>query len=107
MGEENLAKKRTSRREFLKKSGYVTGGLIGGGVIGGVIGNNVWNTTNTEVAPEETQQQFGQALQYFKSNVEFDILSHATERIFPEDENGPGAIELGVPYYIDHQLASR
>src|SRR5699024_3645858 len=26
-------------------------------------------------------------------------------RIFPEDDNGPGAIELGVPYFIDKQLA--
>src|SRR5699024_1878069 len=36
---------------------------------------------------------------------DFDVLSAATERIFPKDENGPGAIDLGVPYFIDHQLA--
>src|SRR5699024_4865060 len=26
-----------------------------------------------------------------------------TEVIYPEDDNGPGAIELGVPYFIDRQ----
>jgi gluconate 2-dehydrogenase gamma chain len=107
MSEEKQEKKVTSRREFLKKSGYVTGGVIGGGVLGGLIGNQFWDTgTDTQVAPAETQQ-FDQALQYFKNNADFEILSHATERIFPTDENGPGAIELGVPYYIDHQLAGR
>src|SRR5699024_12352606 len=29
----------------------------------------------------------------------------ATERIFPKDDLGPGAIELGVPYFIDKQLS--
>jgi len=42
---------------------------------------------------------------YFTRQSDFDLLSAATERIFPEDENGPGAIALGVPYFIDHQLA--
>lgn len=106
MGEEEVGMKKTSRRDFLKKSGYVTGGLIGGGMLGGVIGNRAWNT-NTEIVTPEEVQQFDQALQYFKSNADFTILSHATERIFPADEHGPGAIELGVPYYIDHQLAGR
>ena len=105
MGEEKLGMKKSSRREFLKKSGYVTGGLIGGSVLGGVIGSEIWNP-DEDVAPE-VAQQFDQALQYFKSNADFDILSQATERIFPADENHPGAIDLGVPYYIDHQLAGQ
>src|SRR5699024_7765809 len=42
---------------------------------------------------------------YFTRKEDFDVLSAATERIFPKDENGPGAIDLGVRYFIDHQLA--
>src|SRR5699024_9946516 len=42
---------------------------------------------------------------FFKRREDFETLSAATERIFPEDDNGPGAIELGVPYFIDKQLA--
>src|SRR5699024_3608570 len=34
---------------------------------------------------------------------DFETLSAATEVIYPEDDNGPGAIELGVPYFIDRQ----
>ncbi|SFE18846.1 gluconate 2-dehydrogenase gamma chain [Lentibacillus persicus] len=105
MAEKKEKNKATTRRDFLKKSGYVTGGLIGGSVLGGVIGSELWNKeTDSDVATEGTQQH-DQALQYFKNRANFDILSQATERIFPEDENGPGAIGLGVPYYIDHQLA--
>ncbi|WP_085994127.1 gluconate 2-dehydrogenase subunit 3 family protein [Oceanobacillus senegalensis] len=107
MAEEKEKNKTTTRRDFLKKSGYVTGGLIGGGVLGGVIGSGIWNNeTDSNVATKgEQEQQHDQALQYFKNRADFNILSQATERIFPEDENGPGAIALGVPYYIDHQLA--
>ena len=33
------------------------------------------------------------------------VVSAATARIFPSDENGPGAPECGVVIYIDRQLA--
>ena len=36
---------------------------------------------------------------------QYRITEAATERIFPKDHNGPGAKELLVTYYIDHQLA--
>src|SRR5699024_1992205 len=36
---------------------------------------------------------------------EFDVLSQAVERLFPEDDLGPGAIGLGLPHLIDNQLA--
>ncbi|SFE56466.1 gluconate 2-dehydrogenase subunit 3 family protein [Alteribacillus iranensis] len=107
MADEKHESKTITRRDFIKKTGYVTGGVVGGGVLGGLLGSEVWNTTtDPEVAPEELQQH-DQALQYFKSRADFQVLSSATERIFPADELGPGAIELGVPYYIDHQLAGR
>lgn len=96
-----------SRRDFLKKSGYVAGGVVGGGVLGGLLGSEFWGDGTASDAPTEAEPQHDQALQYFKSRADFEILSHATERIFPEDDNGPGAIALGVPYYIDHQLAGK
>lgn len=42
---------------------------------------------------------------FFQRKDDFEILSAATEVIYPEDDNGPGAIGLGVPYFIDRQLA--
>lgn len=101
--------KNFSRRDFLKTSGIATGALIGGGVIGGLIGAN---TKQEGAAPAETSPAGGQegsmstkGLQFFKNDAEFQILSQATERIFPEDDLGPGAIGLSVPFFIDNQLA--
>src|SRR5699024_2536827 len=42
---------------------------------------------------------------FFQNSHEFDGLSQAVERLFPEDYLGPGAIGLGVPYFLDNILA--
>lgn len=104
--------KNFSRRDFLKTSGVATGALIGGGLIGGLIGSNVGGngSTSTTAPPAATDGEQGGAggalgLQFFKNDAEFQILAQATERIFPEDDLGPGAIGLNVPYFIDRQLA--
>ncbi len=93
---------KNTRRDFLKKSGYVAGGVIGSGLLGGVIGSQF---QEDESGTNKAGPQHDQALQYFVNKDNFQTLSQATERLFPEDDNGPGAINLGVPYYIDHQLA--
>ena len=105
MADKKTANKST-RRDFLKKSGYVAGGVVGGSVLGGLLGTQLGETK--EVSPVATKvQQYDHALEYFTNRADFILLGQATERIFPEDENGPGAIGLGVPYYIDHQLAGK
>jgi gluconate 2-dehydrogenase gamma chain len=104
MAEKN---KGLTRRDFLKTSGIATGTLIGGGLIGGLIGYNAKNNTN--VAPKEGAEQMAHTSpvgrKFFARDADFQILAQATERIFPKDDLGPGAIELGVPYFIDNQLA--
>lgn len=40
----------------------------------------------------------------FFNQEEYLFLCHACERIFPQDENGPGAQALGVPRFIDRQM---
>ncbi|CEG24131.1 Gluconate 2-dehydrogenase subunit 3 precursor [Planococcus massiliensis] len=104
--------KNYSRRDFLKTSGIATGALIGGGIIGGLIGANSNNNNASSNAPAPSGEQHGEGsaggvrgLIFFKNDAEFQILANATERIFPEDDLGPGAIGLGVPYFIDKQLA--
>lgn len=104
-------KKNYSRRDFLKTSGIATGALIGGGVIGGLIGANVGQdsaapgTGQPRTDGEEGAAGGVRGLVFFKNDAEFEILAQATERIFPEDDLGPGAIGLAVPYFIDRQLA--
>lgn len=96
-----------SRRKFMKNTGYVAGGAIGGGLLTSLLGTSIWGG-DQKTAPTTTTDgadSYNRALMYFTRRKDFDILSAATERIFPEDENGPGAIGLGAPYFIDHQLA--
>src|SRR5690625_1388704 len=97
---------KMSRRRCRRNSRYVAGGAIGGGLLGSFFGPNLLDK-NQQPSTRSTQEAgFDRALMYFTRHSDFNILSAASERIFPEDENGPGAIELGVPYFIDHQLAS-
>lgn len=102
--------KNFSRRDFLKTSGIATGALIGGGIIGGLIGANTAKDEKATKAPENSKDSLGAAggvrgLIFFKNNTEFEVLNQAIERIFPEDDLGPGAIGLNVGYFIDQQLA--
>lgn len=91
-----------SRRSFLKNSGLVLGGLVVGGVAGSLLGKQ-----QAPQQPSETPAptaDFNQALMYF-SPEQFKVVDAACERIYPEDELGPGAKALGAAYFIDHQLA--
>jgi gluconate 2-dehydrogenase gamma chain len=44
------------------------------------------------------------SLQYFTAE-EWAFINAACGRLIPEDENGPGAVQSGVPEFIDRQLA--
>jgi gluconate 2-dehydrogenase gamma chain len=100
---EETPKKKVSRRNFLKNTGWAVGGLALGGVLGTVVipGRNTEDVKQEAVEPENVQ-----AMQFFTRKEDFDCLSAATECIYPADDHGPGAIALGVPYFIDKQLAT-
>ncbi|TLS52648.1 gluconate 2-dehydrogenase subunit 3 family protein [Paenibacillus antri] len=95
--------KGMSRRQFLVTSGYAVGGAVLGGVLGYLLPKR--QEAAPPAAPAAEGNDYGQALMFF-TQEQFSIAQAATERIFPTDENGPGAKELGVAYYLDHQLAS-
>lgn len=98
----------SSRRKFLKNTGIVTGGAVGGLILGGLLGNPFKVEETAPVTPdsEPIRTVPTEAMQFFTRKEDFDTVAAASEVIFPADENGPGAIGLGVPYYIDKQLAS-
>lgn len=102
--EEKLNQDGSSRRDFLKNSGLAIGGAAVGATLGGVF---VLGDKGEESSTPSEGIQHDHALEYFTNRAEFKILEQATERILPEDDNGPGAIGLGVAYYIDHQLAGK
>ena len=42
----------------------------------------------------------------FFTPVEWAFVNAACDRLIPKDEHGPGAVELGVPQYIDRQMGT-
>ncbi|ATY84100.1 dehydrogenase [Kyrpidia spormannii] len=103
MAESEVKEKKISRRDFLKTAGWAVGGLVVGGVVGGslVAGLDKGQVVQTGGS---ISVDYGNALMYF-SKEQFQVVEAAVERIFPKDENGPGAKELGIAFFIDHQLA--
>lgn len=97
--------KKSSRRSFLKNSGLTVGGIVLGGAVGTLLGNDSTTPTaeTNSSAPKQTEN-LNVALMYFTPE-QYRTTEAAAERIFPKDKNGPGAKELLVAYYIDHQLA--
>ena len=96
--------KRSSRRKFIKNSGLTVGGVVLGGALGSLLGKDSAGVKNETHVASKSSTNFNQALMYFDKS-QFDTVEAATEQIFPKTEVGPGAKELLVAYYIDHQLA--
>lgn len=86
----------------MKTTGIATGVLLGGGLIGGLVGYKT-KKSKSGVKVDETAQvelelsTYGQM--FFADIEEFQTLSAASKRMFPEYEIGSG-----VPYFIDNQL---
>ncbi|WP_282937856.1 gluconate 2-dehydrogenase subunit 3 family protein [Paenibacillus sp. RC67] len=95
-----------SRRQFLKNTGFAVGGLIVGGVVGSMFRKSPQGTAPSPAAPtpETGAVNYNQALMYFNQE-QFQIVEAATERLFPKNAQGPGAKDMGVAFFIDHQLA--
>ncbi|WP_371814494.1 gluconate 2-dehydrogenase subunit 3 family protein [Jeotgalicoccus sp. WY2] len=112
--------KQFSRRDFLKTTGVATGGIIGGSLLGGLVGFNLDGSSSEEdaattedTASEETSTGSNtggltdNSRVFFHNDLDFNTVSAAMERIFPESESGPGAIELGCAFYLDGQLTGQ
>lgn len=103
--DEGTTKDQVSRRRFLKNTGMVAGGVVGGSILGGLLTNQLATNEKEDVKSDQKVQSLQDARMFFDRREDFETLAAATERIFPEDNQGPGAIELGVPYFFDKQLA--
>jgi gluconate 2-dehydrogenase gamma chain len=109
---ERQETKDNSRRKFLKSTGYTLGTLALGGALSSLIGcaSNEGDDPAPSGEPGKGEEEAAQPRNYnralmFLTQEQFRVVESATERIFPEDENGPGAKALGVAFFIDHQLA--
>jgi len=95
----------SSRRRFMKNTGIAVGGIAGGSLLGGLLTNQFLTGEKTSPPPKESEHIYTEARMFFTRFEDFVVLEQATELIFPKDDNGPGAIEIGVPYFIDKQMA--
>ncbi|WP_265463404.1 gluconate 2-dehydrogenase subunit 3 family protein, partial [Aeromonas salmonicida] len=91
-------KTNNSRRDFLLKS--MT--LIPAAVIGGS-GVSALTATMPAVAATDTPKQNDYQPTFFTPE-EWAFVKAATARLIPADDRGPGALEAGVPEFIDRQM---
>ena len=80
------------RREFLTLPAASLGGVL------------FYTLAGEPVRVEAQTGEIKVPLRFFTA-AEARVVQAACERIFPSDENGPGATEAGVVIYIDRQLA--
>lgn len=100
-----------TRRNFFKTSTIVAGTVLGGGVFASALaGCDDSKKSNGSFSSAQSHHNTNQQAQargrmFFTKDIDFAVLSASCERIFPKDNLRAGAIELGVPYFIDNQLA--
>ena len=89
---------KISRRSFLKAAGSasVLPGVIGAGGLGAAAEAGASETT-TKATPATSGY-------LFFTPHEAAFIEAACARLIPFDEVGPGAVEAGVPNYLDKQL---
>ncbi|PAF53526.1 hypothetical protein BKH42_05630 [Helicobacter sp. 13S00482-2] len=99
-----------SRRNFFKTSTLAAGAVLGGGVFASTFSgcdDSKGDRSSMKASHHNNIAQESQARgrMFFTKDIDFAVLSASCERIFPKDDLGAGAIELGVPYFIDNELA--
>lgn len=93
-GGEQRAALGLSRRQFIGLGGAGAAGLVVGGVAGHYVLQPSAAATTEAAAPP---------LRFFNA-TEAKVVIAMAERIFPADEQGPGATDAHVVNYIDGQL---
>lgn len=99
-----MSKEKTenSRRDFLKKSMVVVPSLALTGMA-----LNAMAAPPLEKADAAGKGEVKAPREYqpvFFSQEEFAFINAAVSRLIPQDDLGPGALEAGVPEFIDRQM---
>jgi gluconate 2-dehydrogenase gamma chain len=93
-----------SRRTLIKATGAVGASMLPGGV-GSDAATAQGQTTPASAAPA-TRTPAQPTSYLFLNAEEAAFIEAAVARLIPADDQWPGAIEAGVPNYIDKQLSS-
>lgn len=106
----------TINRRHLLELGAFSGAALGVGIASQVAGQSATPAASPSASPEASPaMQMEMNPQHANTNTGFvafvpyqvTILRAACNRIIPTDENGPGAEEAGVVYFIDREIGSR
>jgi gluconate 2-dehydrogenase gamma chain len=92
----------SSRRNFIKGAASLAplAALVGTGA-GAAVSES--STNGAPAAPHPAKSDYSPT--YFTPD-EWAFLNAACARLIPKDEHGPGAVDLGVPQYIDRQMST-
>jgi hypothetical protein len=90
-----------SRRQMLQAGGALA--VFGVAAVDGTFEPEAFDVTPLHELEEVEVEE--QGLQYFTIR-QARVVHDLTGRIYPSDENGPGAPEAGVVYFIDKQMNS-
>lgn len=100
-------KTNNSRRDFLVKSMTIIPALVVGGSGVGTLGlvenaNAAEGKAHADTAAKKTADN--EWIPQFFNADEWTFIKAAVARLIPADEHGPGALEAGVPEFIDRQM---
>lgn len=91
-----------SRRDFLIKSMFVVPALAVNGVaLNAVAASQGSKTSKKEISENKVKRGYRPT---FFNQEEFAFIKAAVDRLIPKDNLGPGALEAGVPEFIDRQM---
>ena len=97
--------KQTSRRSFVKFASLASAGVasaIGAPAASQVVNNR--SETQSDAPLGSLPVEYREYMFFTEDEAAF--MEAAVDRLIPSDNVGPGALELGVVYYIDRQLES-
>ena len=101
-------KQSVSRRSFVKFAGFASAGVAS--AFGAPAASQIVNKQNpssnskSKVALKPLPAQYREYTYFTPEEAKF--MEAAVDRLIPSDDVGPGALELGVVYYIDRNLES-
>lgn len=97
--------KGISRRVFVHRLAFMGGGVV---LLGGACTDEKKPSSNPPAAPPKPAKVNEPLTTSHKTftNEQFAVLVAAVDRILPKDED-PGAVEAGVPQYIDTALQAQ
>lgn len=102
-----MSKKPFSRRSFVKFAGLASAGVasaVGAPAASKTVKENKSDPVKDKIAFSPLPAQYREYTYFTPEEVRF--IEAAVDRLIPSDDVGPGALELGVAYYIDRQMES-